>query len=112
MKIIKVILWNILYKNGIFNNIPNNRVDDIKSIFEDTINSFINSLKNVNIENYNITEINKSILTKINTKILIYKKQLNFDNSELNMKTKTLMQSEKVLIFDKDLQKQKIRYKN
>lgn len=103
----KAILWNILYKNGIFNNIPNNKVNDIKSIFEDTINSFINSLKNVNIENYNITEINKSILTKINTKILIYKKHLNFDNNELNMKTKTLMQSEKVLIFDKDLQKQK-----
>ena len=27
----KEILWNILYKNGIFNNIDNNKIDDIKN---------------------------------------------------------------------------------
>ena len=31
----KELLWNILYNNNVFNNIPNSNLDAIKNIFEE-----------------------------------------------------------------------------
>ena len=33
----KETLWNLLFKNNVFNNIPNNEINIIKNIFEEII---------------------------------------------------------------------------
>ena len=37
----KEFLWNVLYKNNVFNAIPNSKTHEIKSLFEETINNSI-----------------------------------------------------------------------
>ena len=70
----KELLWNLLYENNFFKDIPNKKTDDVKKIFEDCI---INIDSNIVKENYNIIEVNKLILKDIITKIKLLKKKNN-----------------------------------
>ena len=89
----KEFLWNILYEKKIFQGIPNDKIENVKNIFESSINNVIN-----NTQNDNIIEINKEILVKINSEINKLK------NNLLNSKNvKDEFKDEKTLIFDKNL---------
>ena len=68
----KELLWNLLYENNFFKDIPNKKTEDVKKIFEDCI---INIESNIIKENYNIIEVNKLILKDIITKIKLLKKK-------------------------------------
>lgn len=93
----KSLLWNMLYENKIFKGIPNNKLDDVKSLFETTI---LNISKNS--RNENVLEINKEILNRLNTEILIMKKNLL---EPKNIKDE--FTNEKVVSFDKNLETQR-----
>ena len=86
----KELLWNILYKNNIFANIPNTKLDYVKNIFEETINETLNNIDS----NINNIEINKIILKKINTNINNYKNNLllpvNIKDEFINKKNESI----------------------
>jgi len=67
----KELLWNLLYENNFFKDIPNKKTEDVKKIFEECI---INTESNIIKENYNIIEVNKLILKDIINKIKSLKK--------------------------------------
>ena len=92
----KELLWNVLYKNNIFNNIPNNNLDAIKNIFEETIT---NTLNNIDYNNDNI-EVNKIILKSLYTNINSYK-----NNLLQPINTKEDFINEKNEVINKDFQK-------
>lgn len=89
----KEFLWNILYEKKIFQGIPNDKIENVKNIFESSINNVIN-----NTQNDTVIEINKEILVKIISEINKLK------NNLLNSKNvKDEFKDEKTLIFDKNL---------
>ena len=93
----KEFLWNILYEKNIFNGIPNNNLDKIKSLFESTI---INVSQNT--KNKELIEINKEILGILNTKI----QNLKYNLLE-SKNIKDEFKDEKIEIFDKNLENHK-----
>ena len=58
----KEILWNALYSNQIFNNIPNTMLNDVKKIFENNINQVESNLSIKQIDQQKLLELNKIIL--------------------------------------------------
>ncbi len=103
----KELLWNLLYENNFFKDIPNKKTDDVKKIFEDCI---INIDSNIVKENYNIIEVNKLILKDIITKIKLLKKkkitteyellQEDFNNYNNLKKPETIDFSDKIEEID------------
>ena len=83
----KETLWNLLFKNNVFNNIPNNEINTIKNIFEETITSTLNSNNQIIVElNNNINNsinINKSMLLNVN-KLLLYNLNNNINSYKNN----------------------------
>jgi hypothetical protein len=73
----KETLWNLLYQNNIFDNIPNQNIEDIKNIFESTINNILENNTSsciINLKNnlYNDTDImntNKILLLNLKNNI-------------------------------------------
>lgn len=80
----KELLWNLLYKNNLFNNISNENFNNIKNIFDRILNntalSIPNNIPNDTTNDVNIVEINKIILQNIIGEINKYKS--NFMNSK------------------------------
>jgi len=105
----KELLWNMLYKNKVFNNIPNENIEEVQKIFENTITFTINNMNimNKNLNKQELLEYNKIILTKLNNEINTFKnrnqKVKNIPTSDFskinNQTTKDDFKSEKVLIF-------------
>ena len=98
----KELLWNILYENNIFDNIPNIKLADVKEIFENTITEMYNNNKN---EKTSVLEINKAILEKINLKLINFKSNrfINLNNHDV----KSEMVRKKMVNFDSNLELQK-----
>ena len=69
----KELLWNLLYENNIFNNIPNNSINNVKIIFESTINEY--SHININ-DNTSLININKVIISNLIDKINSFKNSI------------------------------------
>ena len=74
----KRLIWDLLYKNGVFDNIPNSRIDNIKVLID-------NSIKEIYINNrgHSILELNKILMTTINDQI----KNYSVLNSNINSNT-------------------------
>ena len=72
----KEFLWNVLYKNNVFNAIPNSKTPEIKSLFEETIINSIDFIKQNNLQNNNLLELNKIIVKNLNSNIIAYKNQM------------------------------------
>ena len=72
----KEFLWNVLYKNNVFNAIPNSKTPQIKSLFEETIINSIDFIKQNNLQNNNLLELNKIIVKNLNSNIIAYKSQM------------------------------------
>jgi hypothetical protein len=86
----KEFLWNVLYKNNVFNAIPNSKTHEIKSLFEETIINSIDYIKQNNLQNNNLLELNKIIVKNLNSNIIAYKGQMlvSIDSKNDYKKTK------------------------
>jgi len=86
----KEFLWNVLYKNNVFNAIPNSKTPEIKSLFEETINNSIDFINQNNLQNNNLLELNKIIVKNLNSNIIAYKSQMlsPIDSKDIYKKTK------------------------
>ena len=86
----KEFLWNVLYKNNVFNAIPNSKTHEIKSLFEQTIINSIDYIKQNNLQNNNLLELNKIIVKNLNSNINAYKSQMlvSIDSKDDYKKTK------------------------
>jgi len=113
----KELLWNMLYKNKVFNNIPNEKIEEVKKLFENTITFTINNMNivNQNLNKQELLEYNKILLTKLNSEINLFKnKNQQVKNTPItdfskinNQTTKDDLKNEKILIFDRNLEERK-----
>ena len=84
----KETLWNLLYQNNIFDNIPNQNIEDIKHIFESTINNILENnttsciinLKNNSYNDTDITNTNKILLLNLKNNISDEKERFHKNN--------------------------------
>ena len=84
----KETLWNLLYQNNIFDNIPNQNIEDIKHIFESTINNILENntssciinLKNNLYSDTDITNTNKILLLNLKNNISDEKERFHKNN--------------------------------
>ncbi len=72
----KEFLWNVLYKNNVFNTIPDSKTREIKGLFEETITNSIDYIKQNNLQNNNLLELNKIIVKNLNSNIIDYKNKI------------------------------------
>jgi hypothetical protein len=76
----KEVLWNVLYNNKLFNNIPETNFNNIQILFEKTILRSLDEnreiLTNTISDTKNIIDLNKIILQNMVTTIANYKKSL------------------------------------
>lgn len=86
----KEFLWNVLYKNNVFNSIPDAKTREIKGLFEETITTSIDYIKQNNLQNNNLLELNKIIVKNLNSNIIAYKSQMlsPIDSKEIYKKNK------------------------
>ena len=78
----KALIWNILMKNGIFNNIPNNKLNDVINLLD----SSVISIKDNNMNTNNtLVELNKILIEKMRKDIFFLK--TNIDNDLRNEKS-------------------------
>ena len=98
----KELLWNVLYNNNVFSNIPNNKINMVQQFFENNIEKAAQSTHINGDTNSNILELNKTILKNVCADIDTYKKTLLESNN-----VKTEFKEEKLLIFDKKLEEKK-----
>lgn len=105
----KEILWNALYSNQIFNNIPNHMLNDVKTIFENNINQIESNLSINQIDHEKLLEFNKIILKNISNDILVLKKSILFKNNET---IKTSYINEKQEEFNNKFQETKNDFDN
>ena len=78
----KALIWNILMKNGIFNNIPNNKLQDVINLLD----SSVISIKDNNINTSNtLVQLNKILIEKMRKDIFFLK--TNIDNDLRNEKS-------------------------
>ena len=71
----KGLLWNLLYEGGIFNNIPENKLEKVKEIFENKL--YITS----HLPDKSLIEMNKIAMTEIINDIKILNYTNNSDNA-------------------------------
>lgn len=105
----KEILWNALYSNKIFNNIPNNMLNDVKTIFENNINKIESNLSIKQIDQQKLLELNKIILKNISNDISLFKKSIVPQNNEM---TKTSYINERQEEFNNKFQETKNEFDN
>ncbi len=106
----KALIWNILYEQQIFNNIPNNRIESIKILFENTIKEYTNKNNNTFNDNteVNITNNNKILLKELCKNIINYKNSIQKQEQEHKMtnllqETKSDYNNQKLNTFNNDL---------
>lgn len=93
----KGLLWHLLYNKQIFKGIPNDKVENIKEIFENVIQNVASNTKNTEI-----IEINKEIIKNLNTEIGNFKQKL-LEGKNI----KDEFRDSKIKFFDKDLENHK-----
>lgn len=99
----KELLWNILKNNNIFNNIPESKFLDVKNLFENIV---MQVAFNSNPNN-NLVHVNKIILKNLISEINTFKE--NLLNSQT---TKSDFKNEKIVLFDKSLEKHQESFNN
>ena len=97
----KSFIWNIIYEQGGFTNIPESRFDNIKNLLDSKV---INIINNPNLINKPTLELNKILLKEFHEDLQIYKINQH--------KTSALMREEKVNDFNNKLENYKIDMNN
>ena len=106
----KELLWNVLYNNKVFNNIPETNFNNVQILFEKTIIKSLDENREIFNENNSdpknsIITINKIILQNIVTAITNYKKSLLTP-----IEIKETLKLEKLEEFDKELSAKKVSF--
>ena len=105
----KEVLWNVLYNNKLFNNIPETNFNNIQLLFEKTIIKSLDEnreiLTNTISDTKNIIDINKIILQNMVTTLANYKKSLLTP-----IEIKETLKAEKLEEFDKELNAKKMNF--
>ena len=89
----KSFIWNLIYEQGGFNDIPESRIDNIKVLLDDKVKNIIN---NDNFENTSTIELNKILLKSLFDDLKIYKINEN--------KTVSAKKEENINDFNKKLE--------
>lgn len=95
----KSMIWDILYKNNIFDNLADHDMPNIINIIDNVI---INTEQNISNKNRNLIELNKIIIQDVNILINQYKiknstnntNSTNSTNSTSNKTIKSILKSE------------------
>ncbi len=98
----KEFLWNLLYEKKVFSNIPNNMINDVKIIFEKSIENSINNIKKQNIQT-DLLNLNKVIVKNLNSEINIFKENISKENNV----SKSVLKNEKLELINLEFEKQK-----
>jgi len=105
----KEVLWNVLYNNKVFNNIPETDFNNIQMLFEKTILKSLDETRELSTNTIsdpkNIIAINKIILQNMVTTIANYKKSLLTP-----VEIKETLKAEKLEEFDKELSAKKVSF--
>ena len=105
----KEVLWNVLYNNKVFNNIPESNFNNIQMLFEKTILKSLDENRELSTNTIsdpkNIIAINKIILQNMITTIANYKKSLLTP-----VEIKETLKAEKLEEFDKELSAKKVSF--
>jgi hypothetical protein len=105
----KEVLWNVLYNNKVFNNIPETDFNNIQMLFEKTILKSLDETRELSTNTIsdpkNIIAINKIILQNMVTTIANYKKSLLTP-----IEIKETLKAEKLEEFDKELSAKKVSF--
>jgi len=105
----KEVLWNVLYNNKVFNNIPETDFNNIQMLFEKTIVKSLDENRELSTNTIsdpkNIIAINKIILQNMVTTIANYKKSLLTP-----IEIKETLKAEKLEEFDKELSAKKVSF--
>lgn len=105
----KEVLWNVLYNNKLFNNIPETNFNNIQILFEKTILRSLDEnreiLTNTISDTKNIIDLNKIILKNMVININNYKKSLLTP-----IEIKETLKAEKLEEFDKELSAKKVSF--
>ena len=78
----KALIWNILMKNGIFNNISNNKLQDVINLLDSSVISIKDNNINTSIT---LVQLNKILIEKMRKDIFFLK--TNIDNDLRNEKS-------------------------
>lgn len=92
----KAFLWNFLYENKLFENIPNNKLEEVQYLFENTINIVVPKLNS----NNSLIDNNKIIIQELINEIKRYKEKL-----KETLNTKDIINSKKSEYFNENLEK-------
>lgn len=105
----KEVLWNVLYNNKVFNNIPESNFNNIQMLFEKTILKSLDEARELSTNTIsdpkNIIAINKIILQNMVININNYKKTLLTP-----VDIKETLKAEKLEEFDKELSAKKVSF--
>lgn len=106
----KELLWNVLYNNKVFNNIPETNFNNVQILFEKTIIKSLDENREIFNENNSdpknsIITMNKIILQNIVTALTNYKKSLLTP-----IEIKETLKLEKLEEFDKELSAKKVSF--
>lgn len=105
----KEVLWNVLYNNNLFNNIPETNFNNIQLLFEKTIKKSLDEnreiLTHTISDTKNIIDMNKIILQNMVTTLANYKKSLLTP-----IEIKETLKAEKLEEFDKELNAKKMSF--
>jgi len=91
----KALLWSILYEQGSFNNIQNNELQNIKTLFENKINNMHS------VSNESLTNINKKLIMDMMHTLKNYTQKSSYTTNEL-VRVEDIQQERKGN-FDKSL---------
>ena len=102
----KGLLWGLLFDNGIFDGIDQNKYTDVQTLFEKTVHD---RSKTIN-QKEDLMTINKSLITSMIENIRVYKLSLNNNNN--NIQTLPLPETiEKPAIHQRSITEQKFNAK-
>ena len=79
----KSLVWELLYKNHIFDNISESYTDNIKQLIDNTIIEISN---NNEYKNYPVLELNKTLIARVTSSIRAFKNQNNINKEYNNIK--------------------------
>ena len=84
----KELLWDLMYRNKMFNNLTDEHISNIKDIFDKNI-------KNISLEKHDksMTQLNKLIISTLVKKIKKHKENLEYSIQSKDKKTQNVMQN-------------------
>jgi len=108
----KEVLWNVLYNNKVFNNIPESHFINVKDIFEKTIVKSLDENKELTTNTNNVSTTKNNIIAM--NKIILHNVIVAINNHKKTLLTpieiKETLKLEKLEEFDKELNEKKVSF--